>query len=77
MGGLGLGEEGHRMWDLKERNDSDTPASEAREPNRDGAGGADAAAWVRTRLALPVDAVQARVRGTTSKRGILNWCRQW
>ena len=37
----------------------------------------DAAEWVRTRLGLAVDEMQARVLRTTSKKGILNCCRQW
>jgi hypothetical protein len=37
----------------------------------------DAAEWVRTRLDLPVDELQARVLRTASKRGILNCSRQW
>ena len=37
----------------------------------------DAAEWVRTRLDLAVDPLQARVLRTTNKRGILNCSRQW
>lgn len=33
--------------------------------------------WVRERLGLTADLVQARVLGTTSQRGILNCSRQW
>jgi hypothetical protein len=50
------------------------PRCEAQEP---GDGGVDAAEWVRTRLGLAVDEMQARVLRTTSKKGILNCCRQW
>jgi hypothetical protein len=64
------------MWDLIARDDSDGAVCEAAEPNSN-CEGLGAAAWVRTRLGLPVDAMQARVLGTTSKRGILNCCRQW
>ena len=37
----------------------------------------DAAEWVRDRLDLAVDDLQARVLRTVSKRGILNCSRQW
>jgi hypothetical protein len=62
------------MWEMKERTEWRRQASNAPAPSDDGA---DAAEWVRTRLELPVDELQARVLRTTSKRGILNCCRQW
>jgi hypothetical protein len=37
----------------------------------------DAVEWVRKRLSLQPDALQVRVLGTRSKRGILNCSRQW
>jgi len=33
--------------------------------------------WVREALGFPADGLQARVLGTTSKRGLLNCTRQW
>ena len=62
------------MWEMKERNEWRRQPSDAEEPRSEGA---DAAEWVRTRLELPVDALQARVLRTTNKRGILNCSRQW
>jgi Terminase large subunit, T4likevirus-type, N-terminal len=62
------------MWEMKARRSSSGQRREARE-HRDDA--LDAAEWVRTRLDLAVDPLQARVLRTTNKRGILNCSRQW
>ena len=40
-------------------------------------GPADAVEWVKLRLGLAADALQARVLGKESRRGILNCSRQW
>ena len=37
----------------------------------------DVTSWVREELQFPADDLQARVLGTTSKRGLLNCTRQW
>src|ERR1019366_9123222 len=62
------------MWEMKEEGGRHEKRREAQEP---GDGGADAAEWVRTRLDLAVDPLQAQVLRTSNKRGILNCCRQW
>jgi hypothetical protein len=62
------------MWDIKEESKGRGKAGDARAAAKNGA---DAAEWVRTRLDLPVDELQARVLRTASKRGILNCSRQW
>ena len=62
------------MWFMKEQSERRGKPGEARAQNDEGA---DAAEWVRTRLGLPVDSLQARVLRTTNKRGILNCSRQW
>jgi hypothetical protein len=62
------------MWQMNDRNDRCRQRADAQERASDGA---DAAEWVRKRLALPVDTLQEQVLRTTSKRGILNCCRQW
>src|ERR1035437_6981280 len=62
------------MWEMKESNECRRQPGGAPEPSNEAV---DAAEWVRTRLELPVDALQARVLQTASKRGILNCSRQW
>src|ERR1035437_3896133 len=62
------------MWEMKERTGGWRQPGGAPAPGKDEV---DAAEWVRTRLALPVDALQARGLPTASKRGILNCSRQW
>src|SRR5882757_2898513 len=62
------------MWEMKEWRESSGQRCIAPELGNDTA---DAAEWVRTRLGLPVDALQERVLRTTNKRGILNCSRQW
>jgi hypothetical protein len=62
------------MWFMKEQSERRGQPGEAQEPRDEGA---DAAEWVRTRLGLPVDSLQARVLRTANKRGILNCSRQW
>jgi hypothetical protein len=60
------------MWDTKET---------GRESRRAGGGeplyAHGAVEWVRERLGLTPDPLQARVLGTRSRRGILNCSRQW
>jgi hypothetical protein len=62
------------MWDLKEHMESRGRRGGTRQEcdDRDGV-----AEWARTRLGAPVDALQARVLETATKRGILNCSRQW
>ena len=62
------------MWSMKKQNKRGAHPGQAQEPS---ASGADAAEWVKTRLGLPVDPLQARVLRTVNKRGILNCSRQW
>jgi hypothetical protein len=62
------------MWFMKEQSECRGKTVEARAPSDEGE---DAAEWVRTRLGLAVDSLQARVLRTTNKRGILNCSRQW
>jgi hypothetical protein len=62
------------MWTMKEGSGRRGKPGESREQNDEGE---DAAEWVRTRLGLPVDSLQARVLRTANKRGILNCSRQW
>ena len=62
------------MWDMREHIESPGRKGNGQEPRSDVA---DAAEWVRSKLELPVDSLQARVLRTTSKRGILNCSRQW
>src|ERR1039458_3429035 len=60
------------MWNTKEtggrsrRTEGEAPAQPV-----------EAVEWVRERLGLEADALQARVLGTRSRRGILNCSRQW
>src|ERR1035437_3534150 len=62
------------MWDLKEHIESRGRRGGTRQEcdDRDGV-----AEWARARLGAPVDAMQARVLETATKRGILNCSRQW
>jgi hypothetical protein len=62
------------MWFMNKKSERRGRPGAGREPNDEGA---DAAEWVRTRLGLAVDSLQARVLVTTTKRGILNCSRQW
>jgi hypothetical protein len=62
------------MWFMNEQSERRGKPGEARAQNNEGA---DAAEWVRTRLGLAVDSLQARVLRTTNKRGVLNCSRQW
>ena len=63
------------MWDMMVQIESRGRAGDEQEESSNDA--ADAAEWVRSRLELPVDSLQARVLRTASKRGILNCSRQW
>ena len=56
-----------RVWSIDDDNERRRPAART----------GDAAEWVREKLGFPADALQARVLGTTSKRGLLNCTRQW
>ena len=58
------------VWDVDHNMKRRRPA--ARE-----ARAGDATSWVREELQFPADALQARVLGTASKRGLLNCTRQW
>jgi hypothetical protein len=62
------------MGDLKEHMESRGRRGGTRQEcdDRDGV-----AEWARARLGAPVDALQARVLETATKRGILNCSRQW
>jgi hypothetical protein len=68
------GYDGTRMWEMKEKTETSGRSRKSQDLRSDGA---DAAEWVRTRLDLAVDSLQARVARTTNKRGILNCSRQW
>ena len=62
------------MWEMREWRESGGERIATPAPENDAA---DAAEWVRARLGLAVDELQARVLRTTNKRGILNCSRQW
>ena len=60
------------MWELK-----GTTGGRGREAPKPHDDEADAVEWVKRRLDLDADPLQARVLRTSSKRGILNCSRQW
>ena len=62
------------MWEMKERR---KPGGRRLETPKHRGDAEDAAEWVRTRLDLAVDQLQAQVLRTANKRGILNCSRQW
>jgi hypothetical protein len=62
------------MWEMREKSEIGAPRRGAKEAGTDAE---DAAEWVKTRLGLEADALQAKVLRTASKRGILNCSRQW
>ena len=62
------------MWEMKEGGERHGQRGDAREPESDAG---NAVEWVKTRLDLAVDPLQAQVLRTSNKRGILNCCRQW
>src|SRR5271157_678567 len=57
------------MWEIREKS--------RRTNGRGPAQRVGAVEWVRERLGLAADALQARVLGTESRRGVLNCSRQW
>jgi hypothetical protein len=64
------------MWDVRE--ESTAPSrSRLSVGTRELGGGKDAVEWVRERLGLAPDRLQARVLGAGVRRGILNCSRQW
>ena len=58
------------MWDVDHNTKRRRPAARSAQTG-------DATAWVREELQFPADALQARVLGTGSRRGLLNCTRQW
>jgi hypothetical protein len=62
------------MWEMREKSEISAPRRGANEAGTDAE---DVAEWVKTRLGLEADALQAKVLRTASKRGILNCSRQW
>jgi len=58
------------MWNVREKGSRRGPAAVAEPP-------LDAVEWVRERLGLAADPLQARVLRTRSRRGVLNCSRQW
>ena len=69
-GGLGWG----GMWEMNEEWSSGGQNGDSEDICNNGE---DVAEWVRTRLGLAVDELQARVLRTKAKQGILNCSRQW
>jgi len=55
------------VWDIDHDNERRRPVALSGDPTE----------WVREKLGFSADALQARVLGTSSKRGLLNCTRQW